>query len=558
MDSKTRDQGVDTAQRAGLSAAYRSFRTRTSDQIDGAATWFSRLAVRLRFQPAIVCPRCKRDVTWSPQYRALRICPSCNYHFSISAHQRLASIVDPRTFSALTRKRESVIAGAAKIIDQPVVLVLFDFEHRGGTMSTRAGQIIGQAFECATERRLPIVAVVASGGVRIQEGMPALLRMASTTEAVLDYQKVRQPFVAVLTHPTTGGVYASFASLADVLLAEPGALIGFAGPRVAQAATGEELPPDSHRAESALQNGMIDALVPRDALRDTLGRLLALTTASSKIVGLATSPAAVDHRHLSRDGVDAMQILALARHRERPSARAYAARLFTDYIELHGDRLERDDPKLFGGIARFETVPVVVIAQQRERGQDHERGASAAGYRKAERLIQFAARFGLPIVSFVDTPGADPGYESERHGVAGAIAHTLAALLGASVPTVSIIIGEGTSGGALALAAADRVLMQENAIYAVISPEGASAILDGNESRRTKRSRHLSMTVRDLLPRGIIDQVIQEPEGGAHTNLDAAAAVVSDALRASLAELQARSESERLAARRNRYRQLAE
>jgi acetyl-CoA carboxylase carboxyl transferase subunit beta len=539
-----------------LNAMYHALRTRTANQVGGAVAWFSHLAVRLRLQRAITCPRCERDVTWSPLYRRLRLCPSCNYHFAISARQRLHTLVDPNSFSPFGRTREAVIAGKAKIADMPAVLIMFDFHYHGGTMSIRAGQLIVQAFGQATELQLPVVALVASGGVRIQQGLPALLRMASTTQAVLDFQQARRPFIAVLTHPTTGGVYASFASLADVLMAEPGALIGFAGPRVAEAATGEELPLDSHRAEFALENGMIDAIIPRHELRDTIGRLLSLTSFPAKIPSASGESKVVDADSMACGGrATALEILALARHRERPTAAGYVARLFTDFVELHGDRMERDDRKILGGLARLEGQPVVVVAQMRDRDEEHERGASGAGYRKAERLVHLAARFGLPVITLIDTPGADPGYESEKHGIAGAIAHSLAAILSAPVPTISVVIGEGTSGGALALAATDRVLMQENAIYSVISPEGASAILYGNGSRKAEAAKQLRMTARDLLPLGIVDQIVEEPEGGAHTNVDAAAAAVSAALCAGLAELQAQSDAERLAARRARYRQ---
>ncbi|MBI4785951.1 MAG: acetyl-CoA carboxylase carboxyl transferase subunit alpha [Chloroflexi bacterium] len=212
-----------------------------------------------------------------------------------------------------------------------------------------------------------------------------------------------------------------------------------------------------------------------------------------------------------------------------------------------------DDPTIMGGLARFENQPVVVIAQERKRGQAKERGAGPAGYHKAERLIRLAARLNLPIVTFVDTPGADPGFESERFGIAGAIAHCLAALLQTHVPTISIITGEGTSGGALALAATDRVLMLEHATYAVISPEGASAILYGDASHASEVARTMEMTVEDLA-RGIIDRVVPEPEGGAQRDVDAAAAMVKAELEATLTDLLAQSDDERLAARRKRYR----
>ncbi len=536
---------------------YRALRNRTSQQVDSAVGWLSRMAVRLRLQRQVSCPRCKRDVTWSPQYRQLRLCPSCKYHFAFPIHKRIAALVDPNSFSPFTRARESVVAGTAKIEDQAVVLIAFDFRYRGGTMSVRAGRIIVQAFDSAAEKQLPVIALIASGGVRIQEGLPALLQMASTTQAVLSFRRVPQPFVAVLTHPTTGGVYASFANLADVLFAEPGALIGFAGPRVAQAATGKALPPDSHRAEFALQNGMIDAIVPRDELRETLARLVVRSVSPASPPVDSVLEQGLGQIKRTKDAATPREILALARHPDRPTARDYISRLFVDFVELAGDRVERDDQKIIGGVASFNGNRVMLIAQARERGAEHELGASAAGYRKAERLIRLAGRLALPVVTLIDTPGADPGYESERHGIAGAIANALAAMLQAPVPTVALIIGEGTSGGALALAAADRVLMQEYAIYAVISPEGGSAILFGDDSRADNAADQIQMTAGDLLPLGIVDSVVPEPAGGAHTDVQAASAAIAIAVQGTLQALLEQSGSERLAARQARYRHVS-
>ncbi len=533
-----------------LNGFYDTLKLQTADQVDGAVSLVSRLATLLRLRRAVHCPRCGREIGSTLQYRRVRVCPACGHHFSLDARTRIRLLADPRSFAPLVRKREAVIAGAGCIEQQPVVLIAFDFQFLGGTMSRAAGEMIAHAFEYAGANQLAVVAIVASGGVRIQQGMAALLQMAKTTQTVLDYQKVRRPFIAVLTNPTTGGVYASFVSLADIVLAEPGALIGFAGPRVAQAATGEQLPAKSHTAESALENGMIDALVPRPELRERIGRLVALSTS-------ATPPKAPTVRPPQKlRGANAREVIELARHPERPTSRDYIARAFSDFVELHGDRLQGDDPRIIGGLARLETEPLVIIAQQRARGDKRERGAGASGYRKAERLIHLAERFSLPIVTLVDTPGADPGYESERYGVAGAIAHCLAALVRVPVPTLAVIIGEGTSGGALALAATDRVLMQENATYAVISPEGASAILFGDASHAAETVNRLRVTAHDLLPRQIVDRAVLEPKGGAHLDVDCAAAELRAELQAGLAELQAQSEADRLAARRKRYRRV--
>jgi acetyl-CoA carboxylase carboxyl transferase subunit beta len=503
-------------------------------------------------------------------YQRIRVCENCGHAFPMAARLHIRNLVDPDSFveSSLVqptprkfytrpdyragRIRQAVITGAARIADHPAVIIAFDFRFFGGSMSVAAGEAVARAFEQATASQMPVVAVIASGGVRIQEGISALLQMAKTITTVQEFRDAHRPFIAILTSPTAGGVYASFGSLADILVAEPGAVIGFAGPRVAEALTHSKLPANSHRAEGALQNGMVDALVPREQIRAAIAQMLVL--ASPPTVSSGPPNTAREPEPVSKPRADAAGTLALARRTDRPDARAYIERLFTDFVELHGDRLLGDDPAILGGMARLKDQPVMVIAEMRRRGDPKERGSGPAGYHKSERLIRLAGRFGLPIVTFVDTPGADPSYESEKYGIAGAIANCLAAFLQAPVPTVSLLIGEGTSGGALALAAADAVLMQENAIYSVISPEGASVILYGDISHAGETVDMLGITADDLVSRGIIDRVIVEPEGGAHTNVDTAAEQVKRELQTCLADLQRQNAADRLAARRRRYR----
>ena len=519
-----------------------------------------------RVHQALSCPRCKTDITAHPLYRRLRVCNVCGHHFSIPARERVEGLVDPHSFrefaatvhsnplGAHRELREAVITGTARLAKHPIVLAVFDFGFRGGTMSVAVGEQITQAIEYATQKQLPFVAITATGGIRIQEGMPALLQMVKTTQAVKEFQNSGYPFIVVLCHPTTGGVYASFASLADIIFAEPGALIGFAGPRVAQALLRQELPVDSHRAESAHAHGMLDAIVPRTDLRNRLAQILSIITARDKN---KVAPISADTDHARKPfSLSVSETIALARHINRPTALDYIHHLFTDFVELHGDRLHGDDPAVVSGLARFEKRSVVVIAQERGHGEEHHRGSAGPdGYRKAERVIHLAERLRLPIITLIDTPGADPGYASEQHGIANAIAHCLAALVQTPMPTLSVVIGEGTSGGALALAAADRVLMMENATYSIISPEGASAILFGDVSHTREIMGKLENRANDLLPRGVIDQVILEPEGGAHVQPDIAMSAVKVALKANLSQLETQNDKARLARRRARYRQ---
>lgn len=531
-----------------------------------AGSWVARLAGKMRVQsPRNACPRCGFTLSNQPQYRELGICDNCGFHLPVSPHRLIHLIADPGTFVSLERTdsvkvwrqwfarpkyrarelEDAVVTGQVHVKDEPAILIAFNFRNHGGTMGVQEGRRISEAFRCSSERGLPVIAYISSGGVRIQQGVPALAQMASTVQAVHDLVGQR-PFVAILASPSTGGVYASFASLADIIVAEPAAVVGFAGPRVAQAATGEMLPPGSHRAEKAMENGMVDAIVKRQDLRDVIYRVIASSGAR------VTPTSAVSQTERTRATRTQLETLALARRNDRPTARDYISRIFTDFFELRGDRILGDDPTIIGGLVRLDGQSAILIAQQRQR-IELERGAGPAGYRKAQRLISLAGRLGLPVVTFVDTPGADPGFESERHGIAGAIAHCLEALLSIPVPTISVILGEGTSGGAIALAAADCVWMQENAIYTAISAEGGSTILFGDVAHADQVAASWGMTADDLIPQGIVDHMVPEPAGGAHTDYDASAAEIKTALAASLADLLAMDSGARLASRRRRY-----
>jgi acetyl-CoA carboxylase carboxyl transferase subunit beta len=569
-----------------------------------AGTWLSR-------RGHLPCPRCAYDLHDAPLYREWRVCDNCGHHFPVDAAQRVKMLADPRSFAETesylfthprgleyarrvrvarreTHLRESVVTGTAEIQGHPVMLVILDFRFLGGTMGAAAGEKIARAFDHAAERRIPLVAVTSSGGARIQEGMVALMQMAKTAAAAQHFAVSRQPFITVLTNPTTGGVYASFANLADVILAEPRALVGFAGPRVVEILTGKKLPRDSHRAEFLLEHGMVDEIVSRPQLPPVIGKLLGnarsagyLLPAETTLFGgeeeLRALPAPTERIHFTVDpGKDgsasagsaarfkakeskrAWQSVLLARRPDRPTALAYVERIFVEWVELHGDHLYGDDPAIVAGIAKFDDRGVVVIGHERGRDAERERRrqgrAGPEGYRKAQRAMRLASKWGMPVVTFVDTPGADASYEAEKRGIAMALASSIAAMLEVRAPTVAVVIGEGGSGGALALAAADRVLMLERAVYSVISPEGASAILYGDDAHAAELAEDLNLTAPELVARGIVDEIIPEPPGGAHNDADAAAENVKRAIRRALGRLSAIPAEELVAARYDKYR----
>ncbi|HEX2849336.1 MAG TPA: carboxyl transferase domain-containing protein [Acidimicrobiales bacterium] len=393
---------------------------------------------------------------------------------------------------------ESVLTGRA-VVPSPgrpehaYALIEGRFDVMGGSMGAVHGERVVRAFRRATQERLPVVIVSASGGARMQEGMVSLVQMARTATASRAHARAGLLQVAVLRGPTTGGVYASYVSLADVRAAEPGATIGFAGPRVVELTTGERILGDSHTAEFAFRHGLVDALVARTDQARWVEAALGL-----RLVAAAdAAPLGGRRDDISAEGAWG----EVLRSRSGPHADAWAVALTESWTELRGA-----DASVRAALATFEGRRVVVVATNRERRP------TPAGYRLAQRAIALASRLGLPLVTFVDTPGADPRTAAEAGGAAGEIARAFAAMAELATPSVALVTGEGGSGGALALAFADRLLLLEHAVFSVIAPEGAAAILDRDASTAPARAGDLKPTAADLLAAGIIDGVIQESE----------------------------------------------
>lgn len=536
---------------------------------------------------ARTCPRCQGSLDPAALAASLYVCPDCGTHLPMPARERVAQLADARSFREwdrglasvdplgfadqkpyrerlaeareLTGLREAVVTGEATLDGQPFVLIAFDFQFLGGTMGSVVGEKVARAFERATRSRRPVVAVTASGGARMQEGILSLLQMAKTAACAGQHHAAGLPYVVVLSNPTFGGVAASFAARGDVLVAEPGALVGFVGPRVVEMTTGEVAPEEAYRAETLVRNGLVDMVVPRGQQRRVLGYLLRHLRPQRS--GRAARPPLPPAAHPAR--LSAWEEVQLARRVGRPTSVDYLSRAFDGFVELHGDRSSGDDPAVVVGLGEVDGHTVFVVAQERgrtpEEQQARRRGmAMPEGFRKACRVMQLAKKFGLPLVTLVDTPGAYPGPESERRGIAGAIAECLSSMVSLPVPTVAVVIGEGGSGGALALATADRVLMLEHAVYSVISPEGAAAILYRNASRAPEVAEALRLTSADLLRLRVVDRVVPEPPGGAHSDPDRAAQLVRDHLVDALRELATLPQRGRLRARYRRYRHVGQ
>ncbi len=484
------------------------------------------------------------------------ICPKCGNYFSVPARRRIEMLADEESFKewdtgltsgnplhykgyedkveALREKTgldEAVTTGLARIGGHEVVLAVCDSHFMMASMGKVVGEKLARAIEKATERKVPVIIVACSGGARMQEGIHSLMQMAKTSAALKRHHDAGQLYISVLTNPTTGGVTASFAMLGDIILAEPNALIGFAGPRVIEQTIGQKLPKGFQRSEFLLEHGFIDQIVEREHLKNRLEHLLSLHEKNpeaeqrlrnyKEVSESSENPDLNMSEELSIAKKDekksAWDRVLASRKKERPVGTEYIEELFSDFTELHGDRYFGDDPAIVGGIARFHGMPVTVIAQ--EKGRNTRENVlhnfampSPEGYRKALRLMKQAEKFHRPVICFVDTPGAFCGMEAEERGQGEAIARNLFEMSGLKTPVLSIVIGEGGSGGALAMAVADEVWMLENSIYSILSPEGFASILWKDSHKAKEAAAVMRLTAADLQKHGMVERVFEEPE----------------------------------------------
>lgn len=498
------------------------------------------------------CNACKSAVFVDEVKKGFYICPHCNNYFRVPAYKRLRQIVDEGSFEEWdtdiafsnplrykgygekvrdlqekTGLREAIVTGKACIEGQLVVVGVMDGRFLMASMGEIVGEKIARAFERATEDRLPVIIFTCSGGARMQEGIVSLMQMAKTSAAVKRHSEAGLLYISVLTDPTTGGVTASFAMLGDIILAEPGALIGFAGPRVIEQTIRQKLPKGFQRAEFLLEHGFLDAIIPRERMRESLARLLKLHDPKLQSAKLQGSEKKAGQNTVLEDMIDekvqtssfapmtAWEHVECARSKTRPVGHDYIEKLFSDFVEFHGDRYFRDDPAVIGGIAVFHGQPVTVIAQEKGEGTKESIArnfgmVSPDGYRKSMRLVRQAEKFGRPVIFFVDTPGAFCGMEAEERGQGEAIARNICDLFGVKTPILSVVIGEGGSGGALAFAVADEVWMLEHSVYSVLSPEGFASILWKDGSRAREAAALMKLTAQDLYTMGIVERVVTE------------------------------------------------
>ncbi|MFE1247314.1 carboxyl transferase domain-containing protein [Streptomyces sp. NPDC058735] len=389
-----------------------------------------------------------------------------------------------------TGERESVVCGTARVGGVRAVLIAFEFGFLGGSLGERTGDLLQAAYAHARARRLPVVPLVATGGSRMQEGMLALTQLQRVARQSALTREAGLAQIAVLRDPTTGGGWATLGAGADVVLALTGAQVGFAGSRVRPA----NADPAAYTAEAQVTAGAADAVVRPEDLRGTLGRWLRLLTCPSRTPAPPPEPLG-DTATLPATGWDAVR---RARSRQRPRAEAYLDAYFTERVALGGDRCGGADPD--GMLCGFGSHEGRTIAYAAQTGT----ATRPAGYRTAARLIRLADRLGVPVLTLVDTPGAANDAEAERQGAGAAIADVFAAVASARTPVTTLVIGEGGSGGALALAAPGNTWATPDSYFSVIAPELAAAILKRPPREVEATADRLRIRPQDLVELGVI------------------------------------------------------
>lgn len=449
---------------------------------------------------------------------------------------------------------ESIVSGEALIDGRRVALIACEFQFLAGSVGLAAAERFVRAMERATSEGLPVLASTASGGTRMQEGTLAFVAMVKIAAAVAVHQAEGLPYFTYLRHPSTGGALASFGSLGQVTVAEPGALVGFLGPRVYEALYDEPFPEGVQSAENLAHHGIIDGVLPPEGLRDVISRTLRLLEppTHADLVARAANPGTADDIHPG--SADTWDSVTRSRNPRRPGLRELLRFAATDVVPLSGTGQGERDPGLSLCLARFGGVPAVVVGQDRRAQRSHAPLGPGA-LRAARRAMHLAEELRLPLVTVIDTPGAALSQDAEEGGLAREIAHCLADLTTHRGATLSVILGEGTGGGALAILPADRTIAAEHAWLSPLPPEGASAIVYRDIAHAAELAEQQGVASGKLLANGIVDRVVTElPD--ATDEARAFCARMGDAISQELATLQLQRAPHRRSRRFERYRKI--
>lgn len=545
------------------------------------------------------CQGCGTGLLDSELYLHIRVCHGCRLHYPLTARNRIVLMADAGTFrethrsivslksdikskSLPRRKRvsetdistgltESIVTGRCNIGGIPAIIISLDLKFQGGSMGGVIGEKVTRAFEMAKRKKEAVVAIVTSGTGEMQEGVLSLMQMAKVSFGVSALANVGIPFICLIADPTVGQVYASLASSADIILAEPGAVLGLAPTKPAVGTPDKSRGTEFYSSEAQLYRGMADGVVDRENTPAMISVLLAmLNPAASNNAKIGEERRDTQGRSTYQPRDEDLNELwpaewsgvALSKHSESPTSLDFIRGTLSRFVELHGDRLSGDDRSIVSGLGYLGDHPVAVLGQ--ERGHDltskerHDGRTYPEGYRKAQRIMRLATRCGLPVITFIDTPGPYYGWESEERGIGGAIGESMGLMAQLPVPTISVIVGQGGSEGALALSLSDRTLMMENAMYVVTSPESAAVSL----YKETRIERHhdntIRLTAKDCMDLGIVDQVVYEPKEGAHRNPHAATLILKKVLETELETLKQRSSKKLVSERYKKFRRIGE
>jgi acyl-CoA carboxylase subunit beta len=469
---------------------------------------------------------------------------------------------------AASGRDESVLTGEGRVCGRRVAVVVCEFDFLAGSIGVAAAERITVAVQRATAERLPLLASPCSGGTRMQEGTVAFLQMVKIAAAVTLHKEAHLPYLVYLRHPTTGGVFASWGSLGHITIAQPGALIGFLGPRVYEQLYGEPFPPDVQTAENLQRYGVIDAVVPLGELRDILDRVLrvvaddagpapeplrgTLRRSPPRAGGTPTSSlrSASSPAEEELPDVPAWDSVVASRRPDRPGVQHLLRYGCSDQVLLSGTG-QGEAATMLLALARFAGQPAVLLGQQRVVGGL----VGPAALREARRGMTLAAGLRLPLVLVIDTAGPALSAEAEQGGLAGQIAHCLAELVTLDTPTVSVLLGQGSGGPALAMVPADRVLAALHGWLAPLPPEGASAIVFRDTAHAAELSTEQGIRSVELLASGIVDAVVPEHPDAADEPVEFSERL-SAAIAVELHALRATDGSDRMAARLRRFRSI--
>lgn len=534
------------------------------------------------------CSKCKEEILLDKNTKMNYICPVCNNYLPFYSLDRIKSLADKDSFiewdkelslpyssdkreyidkikatQETTNVKEAIITGEILIEGYRCAIGVMDSSFMMASMGYVVGEKVTRLFERAGKKRLPVILFCCSGGARMQEGIISLMQMEKTVAALRQHSEKRLLYISVLTNPTMGGVTASFAMIADIVFAEKGAQIGFAGPRVIEQNTGEKLPKEFQTSEFQKERGFVDYIVDRESLKENIACVLKLHL-GSKDNSLKSKQFIGSNKkymsHIYKKSISAWDKVKLARHISRPTSLEYINLIFDEFYEFHGDRLGNDDSAIVAGIARIGQISATVVAEQKgksslEEAQFRNWGMpSPSGYRKALRMMKQAEKFNRPIICFIDTIGAACGKKAEEQGQGVAIANLLDEMSKLSVPILSIVIGEGGSGGALALAVGNEVWMLENAVYSILTPEGYASIVWKDATRAKEAANMMKLSAEELFELEVIDRIIPEVNPVTENNLSEISIMIKQMIYGFLTKYRFRGKKSIIEERRKRFR----